>query len=271
MLPIDLARAAGVSTQHVRTLEAAGVLPEAERSQTGYRQYTESIRAQHSPISSGQLARNLKVRSSTLRVWEDAGLLCPRRTGAQRHRLYTATDIRDARIIHLLRQSHYLFNRIRPIIEEIRNAGGTDALHSPLHQRRMTLSCCSVALTTLPVVARHHRDAVALWFDAHPDLNTPETSTSGYLGGLALSGALGWWDSGLGARLSEHNTILVGARDIDPQEQRLLDRPDLTLLAPGPNLTERLEEPIRGCPVYVHIDCDVLGSRSVSSKAARLR
>ncbi|WP_120006121.1 MerR family transcriptional regulator [Nesterenkonia muleiensis] len=215
MRPIDLARAVGVSTQHVRTLEAAGVLPEAERSQTGYRQYTEahlrslrcyhvlapghgaatarqimvlvnqrrpaealalvdtshaqlhsqrqqlaetttaleklrqnaeSIPTQHSPISIGQLARNLKVRTSTLRVWEDAGLLCPRRIGAQRHRLYTATDIRDARIIHLLRQSHYLLNRIRPIIEEVGNAGGTDALHSALHQRRMALSRRSRAM-----------------------------------------------------------------------------------------------------------------------------
>ncbi|WP_202912215.1 arginase family protein [Nesterenkonia muleiensis] len=149
-------------------------------------------------------------------------------------------------------------------------AGDLDAMAKHLHSvmslgaiTYTALSRCSVALATLPVVARHHPDAVVLWFDAHPDLNTPETSTSGYLGGLALSGALGWWDSGLGSGLSEHNTILVGARDIDPQEQRLLDRSDLTLLAPGPNLTGRLAKSIRGRSVYVHIDCDVLGPKTV--------
>ncbi|WP_194912720.1 MerR family transcriptional regulator [Catenulispora rubra] len=41
MRPVDLARAAGVSTQQVRNLEAAGALPEAERSASGYRRYDE--------------------------------------------------------------------------------------------------------------------------------------------------------------------------------------------------------------------------------------
>ena len=37
--PVDLARAAGVSTQQVRNLEALGVLPEAGRTESGYRRY----------------------------------------------------------------------------------------------------------------------------------------------------------------------------------------------------------------------------------------
>ena len=41
MRPVDLARAAGVSTQQVRNLEASGALPEAERSASGYRRYDE--------------------------------------------------------------------------------------------------------------------------------------------------------------------------------------------------------------------------------------
>src|SRR5690349_694089 len=46
---------------------------------------------------------------------------------------------------------------------------------------------CAVALATVPVVALHHPDAVVVWFDAHADLNTPSTTGSGYLGGMALS------------------------------------------------------------------------------------
>lgn len=84
------------------------------------------------------------------------------------------------------------------------------------------LSRCAVALATLPVVASHRPDAVVVWFDAHADLNTPSTTTTGYLGGLALSGPLGWWDSGLGSGVSDDNAVLVGARDVDEAEKILI-------------------------------------------------
>ena len=44
---------------------------------------------------------------------------------------------------------------------------------------------CSIALTTLPAVAGHRPDAKVLWLDAHGDFNTPQTTASGYLGGMA--------------------------------------------------------------------------------------
>ena len=52
---------------------------------------------------------------------------------------------------------------------------------------------------TLPVMARYHPDGLVVWFDAHGDLNTPESTTTNYLGGLALSGPVGMWESGLGS------------------------------------------------------------------------
>lgn len=42
---------------------------------------------------------------------------------------------------------------------------------------------CAAALATLPVVARHHPEAAIVWFDAHADSNTPDSTTTGYLGG----------------------------------------------------------------------------------------
>jgi arginase family enzyme len=39
------------------------------------------------------------------------------------------------------------------------------------------LSRCAVALSTVPVVAAHRLDALVLWFDAHADLNTPDSTT----------------------------------------------------------------------------------------------
>lgn len=117
---------------------------------------------------------------------------------------------------------------------------------------------CAAGLATLPQVAKHRPDACVVWFDAHGDSNTPATSTSGYLGGLVIAGAAGLWDSGLGAGLPLANVVLVGARDLDPPERKMIDAGLLRLVAAGPDVAQRLKEAIGARPVYVHIDCDVL-------------
>lgn len=119
-------------------------------------------------------------------------------------------------------------------------------------------SRCAVSLATLPAVARHRPDACIVWFDAHGDLNTPEASTSGFLGGLAISGPAGLWDSGLGAGLSLDQLVLVGQRDLDPFEQDLIDRRVIPLVEARGDLAAELRKAIAGRPVYVHLDCDVL-------------
>lgn len=124
-------------------------------------------------------------------------------------------------------------------------------------------SRCAVALATLPVLAAHRPDAVVVWFDAHADLNTPENSTTGYLGGLAFSGPLGLWDSGLGSGVAQGNALLVGARDVDPPEQALIDAGAVRLVPVGPAMADELRRAVAGRPVYVHIDCDVLEAGTV--------
>lgn len=212
--PVDLARAAGVSTQQVRNLEAAGVLPEAERSESGYRRYGalhlsallayqalvpgfgaldarrilaavargrlaealavidegharlhEARRSSaeiaatlagmgtapattdpHRDLRVGELAALLGIRPSALRVWEAAGLLTPAREHGTGYRRYAPEDVRDARIIQVLRQEFYLFERIRPVIAGIRREGSVDALHAALAERREALDRRSLAM-----------------------------------------------------------------------------------------------------------------------------
>lgn len=117
---------------------------------------------------------------------------------------------------------------------------------------------CAASLATLPVVARHCADACVVWFDAHADLNTPATSVTGYLGGMAISGPVGLWDCGLGQGLLMSNIVLVGSRDIDPAERRLIDTGLVRLVPPGEQLGARLNAAIAGRAVYMHLDCDVL-------------
>lgn len=129
------------------------------------------------------------------------------------------------------------------------------ALHmTPL----IAMGRCASALATLPVVARHRPDACIVWFDAHADANTPDTSASGYLGGMVLTGAAGMWESGLGSDMPLSDVVLVGVRDIDPPEQALIDADVLHAVRPGKDLITQLHAAIGNRPVYIHIDCDVL-------------
>jgi arginase len=118
----------------------------------------------------------------------------------------------------------------------------------------LTASDCSICLTTLPTLARHRPDAWVLWLDAHGDFNSPETTPSGFLGGMCLAAACGVWDSGLGAGLDPARVVMCGVRDVDAGERVLLETRGVGLVERPPDLAGHL----RGLPVYVHLDLDVL-------------
>lgn len=88
----------------------------------------------------GELAHQLRVTPATLRNWEGAGILAPARDPATGYRRYDATDIRDAHLTDLLRRGGYPLEHIRTVIQQIRTAGGTDALAAALAdwQRKLT-------------------------------------------------------------------------------------------------------------------------------------
>lgn len=92
----------------------------------------------------------------------------------------------------------------------------------------------SVAIGTQAGLARHSRDRGLLWFDAHADFNTHESSPSGNIHGMPVSAALGIghplladFDQ-LGPKLPKENVVLVGLRDVDPREADLLHEHGVT-------------------------------------------
>ncbi|HWH95774.1 MAG TPA: arginase family protein [Baekduia sp.] len=114
---------------------------------------------------------------------------------------------------------------------------------------------CSVSLTTLPAVVRHRPGATVLWLDAHGDFNTPQTTVSGYLGGMCLAGACGVWDAGLDLpRVDPTAVVMCGVRDLDGPEVALLETRGVVRIGrPG-----MLADALAGREVFVHLDLDVL-------------
>jgi arginase len=114
---------------------------------------------------------------------------------------------------------------------------------------------CSVSLTTLPAVVRHWPRATVLWLDAHADFNTPETTVSGYLGGMCLAAACGVWDAGLDLpQVDPTAVVMCGVRDLDGPEVALLETNGVVRIGrPG-----MLADALAGLEVFVHLDLDVL-------------
>lgn len=121
---------------------------------------------------------------------------------------------------------------------------------------------CTTSLGTVAGLQRAGLDPSIVWFDAHGDLQTLETTTSGYLGGMPLRMLLGYGRGLVADRIGlrdvpEERALLVDGRDLDPPEADYLDRSatrqcDVAELAsPGG------AAPPDG-PLYLHLDFDVI-------------
>ncbi|MFJ1969244.1 TioE family transcriptional regulator [Streptomyces sp. NPDC087903] len=88
----------------------------------------------------GPLAGKLGIRPATLRKWERAGIVRPRRDPQTGYRVYDEADVRDARLAHQLRRGGYLLEQIAPLIAQVRAAGGLEPLEAALHDWHGRLS-----------------------------------------------------------------------------------------------------------------------------------
>jgi arginase len=128
---------------------------------------------------------------------------------------------------------------------------------------RRPVSLAGDCLSCLGVTAGLQRagvEAALLWFDAHGDFNTPETSPSGFLGGMPLAMAVGRGDQTLVRRLgmrpvAEERVILTDARDLDPGEDEAVAASAMTHL---PGVAALLDGPLPSGPLHVHFDTDIV-------------
>lgn len=106
----------------------------------------------------------------------------------------------------------------------------------------------SAAIGTIGGVS-HSGECGLIWVDAHGDFNTPKTSSSGNIHGMALAVLLGNGPEELvnvgrpGSKIPPENVILIGVRDLDGEEKKLLSK--------------------SGCTVYTMRDIDELGMHAI--------
>ncbi|GAA2781365.1 TioE family transcriptional regulator [Kitasatospora aburaviensis] len=106
------------------------------------------VAAPDRPFSVGQLAHRLGLAPATLRKWERAGILAPRRDPQTRHRHYSAGDVRDAQLAHLLRRGGFPLAHIATVLHQVRGAGGPEALALSLGDWRRRLTDRGRAMLT---------------------------------------------------------------------------------------------------------------------------
>jgi len=119
--------------------------------------------------------------------------------------------------------------------------------------------CCS-SIGVLAGLQKGGVDASLIWFDAHGDFNTPETTPSGFLGGMPLAMLVGRGDQTMPAAvglhpLAEDRVILTDGRDLDPGERVLVEQSRITHITHTEHLRDRA---LPDGPLYVHFDTDIL-------------
>lgn len=86
----------------------------------------------------------------------------------------------------------------------------------------------SIAIGTLAGLYAHYKDLGVIWYDAHGDLNSEETSPSGNIHGMPLATSLGIGHEKLvnihsnGQKIKPENIVIIGARCLDPGEKELI-------------------------------------------------
>lgn len=86
----------------------------------------------------------------------------------------------------------------------------------------------SIAIGTLAGLADHYKNLGVIWYDAHADMNTGDTSPSGNIHGMSLAVSMGIGHAKLvdvhfkGAKIDPRNVVIIGARALDEGERRLI-------------------------------------------------
>ena len=159
-----------------------------------------------------------------------------------------------------IKHAFLLAGRIGPIVRANREADGLAVI--------VTGSCTVASLGAISGLGGENTGV--LWMDAHPDLNTPATTLSGMLEGMAASVILGEAWQAMADKyanlvaVSRRLLCLYGTRDIDPAEEELIDEEHI----PNTMEVEEIIGVMEDCErLYIHLDMDVHNARNLRANA----
>ncbi len=171
--------------------------------------------------------------------------------------------------LELLAAPDWLINK--PLLPDGDKQRRLSSLHKPLADftqqsvlnGKRPISIAGDCCTTIGMLAGLQRagfDPILLWFDAHGDFNTWETTPSGFLGGMPLAMLAGLGDLTLLDNLDvdpipQEQVILTDGRDLDPGEKELVASSSITHLKDS---AELLNYSFNDQPIWVHFDTDIV-------------
>ncbi len=178
------------------------------------------------PMDLGQLRRGVDMGPSAIRY---AGII------ERLERLdFDIEDLGDIEIGRAERKQSEVTTNLRNL-KEVANASEklAKAVDETIEKQHFPLvfgGDHSIAIGTLAGVSKHYQNLGVIWFDAHGDLNTSETSPSGNIHGMPLAVSLGIGEPsltniyGYNPKINPNNIVIIGARSLDDGEKELIKK-----------------------------------------------
>jgi arginase len=144
----------------------------------------------------------------------------------------------------------------------------------------------SIALGSISGVARIHPNVGIIWVDAHADFNTDETTPSGNIHGMILAALAGLGNrhltdiGGWKPKIKTSNIVVIGARDLDVEEQKLLNEHKIRVFTMSDIDEYGISEVMRrateiagrdGQPIHLSLDMDSLDPREAPGVGTAVR
>ncbi len=144
-----------------------------------------------------------------------------------------------------------------------------DLLNETLPQKIITVGgTCGTEAGPVSYLNDYYKgDIAVIWFDAHGDLNTPESSPSGHFHGMVLRTLLGdgpdIFCNYIRKPLQDKQVFMAGIRDLDKIEHEYIDNSNITVCQVNKDLVDAILK-AGFSKVYIHIDVDVLNPEDFS-------
>lgn len=176
------------------------------------------------PMDLGQSRRGVDMGPSAIRyagiletlqqldydVFDEGDLVIPSREERE--------GLKDTNL-HNLEQIVHVNEKLAQIVDEKISKGYIPLILGGDH---------SISIGSIAGIAKHYENLGVLWYDAHGDLNSEETSPSGNIHGMPLAVNLGIGHEelttilGFQPKIKPENIVIIGARSLDPGERHLI-------------------------------------------------